>query len=234
MTDYTFDQIIAVDPSHPQLVASNGVVTIFAPGDATKTPLALKTLTGLPLPNPVTVNNLGMGPAFIAQLWQVAWEGGGLAGQFTSNIGLRDQAVAAVTAAETAQAAAETAASTAGTEAAAAASSALAGAVADADAAATSAASSAALVNAPADTAVQTLINASGSATRAALKTTVAGEVTDTASATRAALNATYVSMAQAQVGIDEDGAPYFASGLAFSSAVPVLTDTDGVPYINA
>lgn len=46
--------------------------------------------------------------------------------------------------------------------------------------------------------------------------------------------NATYVSMAQAQIGTDTDGVPYFASGLAFASSVPVKTDTDGVPYIAA
>lgn len=187
MTDYPFEQIIAADPSNPNIVASNGVITIFAPGDASKTPIELKTLSGLPLPNPITVNKLGMGPAFIAQLWQVAWEGGGLSNTFTSNIGLRDEAVAAVSAAQDAQAAAETAAA----NAAAGASEALAGAVGSAESAAASAAASAALVEAPADTAVQTLITSTGSATRAALKTTVAGEVTDTASATHAALSAT-------------------------------------------
>ncbi|MGO4186344.1 hypothetical protein [Pseudarthrobacter sp. TAF60_1] len=40
--------------------------------------------------------------------------------------------------------------------------------------------------------------------------------------------------MSQAQAGVDTDGVPYFADGLAFSQAVPVLTDTDSVPYFNA
>ena len=100
---YAFKQIEAHDPSNPGLVAPNASVTIFEPGDPTKTPLTLTTLAGDPLPNPVTVNGLGYGPAFMhATLPQVAWSGGGLTGTFESYEGMRDEAIAAVTAAETA------------------------------------------------------------------------------------------------------------------------------------
>jgi hypothetical protein len=155
MTDYPFDQILAADPSNPDIVASNGVVTLFAPGDATKTPLTLKTLNGLPLPNPVTVNKLGFGPAYIAPLWEVAWEGGGLSGLFRSNVGLRDETVAALGAAQGAQAAAEAAAANAAAEVEVA----LSGAVGDAQSAANAAAASAALVGAPAGAAIAAAIN---------------------------------------------------------------------------
>ena len=49
-----------------------------------------------------------------------------------------------------------------------------------------------------------------------------------------AALSATYVPRSLTQIGLDNDGAPYFSDALEFSAAVPILTDTDGVPYISA
>ncbi|AZS11723.1 minor tail protein [Arthrobacter phage Maja] len=167
MTDYPFDNILAVDASGPELlgglpvirVASNALVTLFDVNDATKTPVALKTVDGLPIPNPVQVNALGMGPAPVAQFWQIGWEGGGLSGVFTSNLGLRNETLAGVEAAQAAQLAAENAASTAGTEAAAAASAALAGAVSDAQSARADAEAAAALVGAPAGAAIAAAIN---------------------------------------------------------------------------
>ena len=75
---YPYEQIFAADESAPEKVATNGVVTIFAPGDPARTPLAITTLDGLPLSNPMQVNDAGFGPAFMhATLDQVAWAGGG-------------------------------------------------------------------------------------------------------------------------------------------------------------
>ncbi|UYB35515.1 polysaccharide deacetylase family protein [Arthrobacter koreensis] len=97
---YPFDQIFAADPDNTEMVASNTGVLIFAPGDPTRAPLTLTTLTGIPLANPVPVNDKGFGPAFIADLDQVAWEGGGHTGLFASYKGIKDEAVAARQAAE--------------------------------------------------------------------------------------------------------------------------------------
>lgn len=93
---YEYDQILAADPSNPERVASNGVVTIFAPGDMTRSPLTITTLDGLPLENPIKVNEQGYGKAFAhATLDQVAWAGGGFSGLFVSYKGMKAEAVAA-------------------------------------------------------------------------------------------------------------------------------------------
>lgn len=97
---FPYEQILASDPSNPAMVASNGLVTLYKPGDTARTPLALTTLYGTPLPNPVQVNYLGFGPAFISDLEQVAWSAGELGGLFTSFVGLKDVAVAAQLVAE--------------------------------------------------------------------------------------------------------------------------------------
>jgi hypothetical protein len=209
MTDYPFDNILAVDASGPELlgglpvirVASNALVTLFDLADATKTPVALKTVDGLPIPNPVQVNAIGMGPAPVAQFWQLGWEGGGLSGVFTSNLGLRNETLAAVEAAQGAQLAAENAASTAGTEAAAAADAALAGAVSDAQAAQAAAESAAALVEAPADTVMAAAASNSGSQFRGALNATYAGKSVE-ASVAAKALIADQAQLADQAVGI--------------------------------
>jgi hypothetical protein len=127
---YTFEHIEARDPNIPALVASNASVVIFAPGDATKTPLVITDTTGSPLPNPVQVNAMGYGPAFISDLDRVAWEGGGFTGFFTSYEGMKEVAVASQVAAEDAKvtAAVSEAAASASQAAAEAAASAAAGA----------------------------------------------------------------------------------------------------------
>ena len=109
---YSFDQIFAADPSNPERVASNGVVTIFAPGDESRTPLLITTVEGMAIQNPVQVNDSGHGPAFMHEtLDRVAWEGGGFSGFFTSYEGMKQEAVAArVSAGEAAVAAVEAAA----------------------------------------------------------------------------------------------------------------------------
>ncbi|WP_461169256.1 tail fiber domain-containing protein [Arthrobacter sp. Z1-15] len=108
---YPYEQIFAGDPSAPERVAANGIVTIFAPGDAAMTPITITTLDGLPLPNPVQVNESGFGPAFQhATLDQVAWAGGGFTGILTSYKGMKEVAVAAGVSASAAAAAAQMAA----------------------------------------------------------------------------------------------------------------------------
>lgn len=108
---YPFGPILAADPSNTENVAKGGEILIYAPGDQGKTPLALTDLgLGMALPNPLQVNNNGFGPAFLAGLDQVAWEGGGFTGTFESYGAMRDDAEASRQAAEAAQEAAEDAA----------------------------------------------------------------------------------------------------------------------------
>lgn len=98
---FTFDQIFAVDPANPDQVASNGLVTIFSPGDPSKTPLTITTTSGLPMTNPVRVNERGFGSAFMhATMDRVAWSAGELTGFFTSYEGIKNVALAAQAAAE--------------------------------------------------------------------------------------------------------------------------------------
>jgi len=102
---YSFEQLLAADPSNPSNIAQNGSITIFAPGDPTMTPLTITDPDGSPLPNPFTVNANGFGPAFAhATLDRVAWSGGGFTGFVTSYEGMKEEAVAARAAAETAAA----------------------------------------------------------------------------------------------------------------------------------
>lgn len=97
---FTYDQIFAVDPSNTSRVASNGAITIYAPGDPTKTPITITSVSGAPLANPIQVNELGFGPAFMhATLDRVAWSGGGMEGLFTSYEGLKNVALDAQAAA---------------------------------------------------------------------------------------------------------------------------------------
>lgn len=168
----TFNNIFAIDPTDLTKVAANAEVTIFAPGDETRTPLAITDVTGLSLPNPITTSEFGFGPAFIADLDQVAWEGGGLSNVMESYSAVREIAVAAqaeaalsAQEAESSRVAAEAAGVDAGVSAAAqvalelgATRDAAQASAASADAAAESAAASAALVGAPSDTVVKTLI----------------------------------------------------------------------------
>jgi len=168
---YTYDPIFAQDPNNPNTVAKDAAITIYDPADPAKAPITITDPTGSPLPNPITVDAFGMGPAFQhATLDRVAWTGAGFTNYFTSYEGMKAVAVAA----QTAAAASATSAASAGAGAAAAASAALASAVADAETAQAAAVAAAALVGAPADSAVQTLITAPGSATRGALNATYA------------------------------------------------------------
>jgi hypothetical protein len=103
----TFDPIFAADPDNPELIAQDASITIFDPDDLTLAPVAITDITGSPLPNPITVNDKGWGPAFKTvdpDLFRVGWEGAGFKGVFTSYESMRDTALAAKASAEAAQA----------------------------------------------------------------------------------------------------------------------------------
>lgn len=133
----TFDPIFAADPNNPEMIAQDASITIFDPDDPGMDPVVITDVTGSPLPNPITVNEKGWGPAIKTptgpgELFRIGWSGAGFTGFFTSYEGMRDATLAA-------KASAEFAAS----GAAAAAADALAGSAAAATSAATSAAASA-------------------------------------------------------------------------------------------
>lgn len=108
---YTYDPIFAKDPSNPSVVVSNAAITIYDPADPGKTPIAITDPTGSPLPNPITVDAFGMGPAFQhPTLDRVAWTGAGKTNYFTAYEGMKDEAVAAKLAAQDAANSAATAA----------------------------------------------------------------------------------------------------------------------------
>ncbi|WP_315913573.1 glycerophosphodiester phosphodiesterase family protein [Arthrobacter sp. lap29] len=174
---YIFKQIFAADPANTSNVATNASILIFAPGDASMTPLIITDAsTGLILANPTPTNANGFGSTFAhATLDQVAWEGGGFSGTFESYQGMKEEAVAARAAAQASAQSAETAAA----EATATVTEALAGAVGDAQAAAAAAAASAALVGAPADVITAALVGNPETATGRALIATIGQATAD-------------------------------------------------------
>jgi hypothetical protein len=177
MTDYAYNMKLVVDPDNPRNVVAAGSISIYDSADFGRTTLLeLKDPSGVPIPNPITSNANGFTPPFVTTSPQVLWASGPYTDFFESYKGMRDEAVAAVSAAENAAANAgaeaavvATAAIGTATDAATAAAASAATAESNASASATAAANAAALVAAPADTAVASLINASGSAARGAL-----------------------------------------------------------------
>jgi len=110
---YTYDSIFAVDPANPANVAKNASITIFDPADAAQAPIAITDPTGVPLPNPMTLDAAGMGPAYQhPTLARVGWKGAGFVGYFTSYEGMFNETQAAKTAAESAVSQAQAAANT--------------------------------------------------------------------------------------------------------------------------
>ena len=102
---YTFDNLFAADPSNPTNVAANASILLYDPADPTKAPVTITDPTGSPIPNPVTVNKNGFGPAMQhATLDRLAWEGGGFSNFITSYEGIKNEAVSARTAAQEAAA----------------------------------------------------------------------------------------------------------------------------------
>lgn len=100
---FTFDPIFAVDPNNPATVAKNASITIFDPADPNQAPIAIQDPTGVPLPNPMTVDASGMGPAYQhPTLARVGWKGAGFVGYFTSYEGMFNETVAAKDAAQSA------------------------------------------------------------------------------------------------------------------------------------
>ena len=169
MPGYPYKPILAADPNNPSIVATNAAVLIFNPGDPTKTPVTIWDLAKTSeIPNPVTTNSLGFGPAFLHDtLPQLAWEGGGMSNTFESFQGLWEDAEAAKGAAHgSATSAQESAASSAlaATNAAAGVATALAATVAEAEAAKLAAQAAAGLVDAPAGSAVLAAISEGGAA----------------------------------------------------------------------
>lgn|GEM_PF-4473581 len=172
MADYTYESELVADPFTFQR-AANSAITVYDVTDENETtPLALKDLNGLPLPNPLTSSADAFVPPFVTTSPQVKMVGGGLRVAKPSFQGVRDEAVAARLAAENAQAEA----TNAGANAAEVASEALAGAVSDAQSAAVAAAASAALVGAPADSAIAAAVAGPASSTRAAVNTAIRTE----------------------------------------------------------
>ena len=110
---YPFNAFIAFDPADSARVAANSMLTIHAPGDSDRTPLEITDNTGIPLENPIQTNDIGAGPAFICDLPQVAWTGGGTSGFMSSYEGLRAAAAEAALSAAESQLAAEAAANSA-------------------------------------------------------------------------------------------------------------------------
>lgn len=108
---FTYDPIFAADPNNAATVAKNATITIFNPADPAMTPVVITDVTDSPLPNPITVNAAGFGPAFRhATLDRVAWSGGGFSGFLTSYEGMKQVALDAKTSADTAAVNAGTAA----------------------------------------------------------------------------------------------------------------------------
>lgn len=108
---FTYDAVFAVDPANPANVAKSASITIFDPADATQAPVAITDPTGMPLPNPMTLDAAGMGPAFQhPTLARVGWKGAGFVGYFTSYEGMYNETQAARSAAQTAAATAGAAA----------------------------------------------------------------------------------------------------------------------------
>ena len=100
MADYTYDSELVADPFSFQR-AANAAITIYDVADENNvTPLALKDLNGLALPNPLTSNDDAFVPAFVAPSPQVKMVGGGLQVVRSSFQGVRDAAVAAASSAE--------------------------------------------------------------------------------------------------------------------------------------
>lgn len=128
---YSYDPIFAADPSNAANVAANAAILIFNPADTGKAPITITDVTGAALPNPITVNKNGFGPAFQhATLDRVGWFGAGFTGYFTSYEGMKAVATAAQAAAAASASAASNSTSSAAASAAAATAAAAAAAAA--------------------------------------------------------------------------------------------------------
>lgn len=111
MVDYPYAGILVADAVTFRR-ATNAAVTVYDVNDTNSTtPLVLKDLSGLPLPNPLTSTSDGFVRAFVTTSEGVKLVGGGLTVVEYSHVGIKDAAVAA---ADAAQGAADSAATAAG------------------------------------------------------------------------------------------------------------------------
>jgi hypothetical protein len=95
MTDYPFGMQLVVDPLNPDHVVAEGQVYIYDPSDTGfASPLALKDLNGLPLPNPLISSPAGFLEEFVATSPQVLWKSGDWTGLFDSYRGMLDEVIA--------------------------------------------------------------------------------------------------------------------------------------------
>ncbi|MDQ4502194.1 LamG-like jellyroll fold domain-containing protein [Sinomonas sp. ASV322] len=99
MTDYPFDSTLVADPV-TFARAANASVTVYDVADtANASPLALKDLNGLPLPNPLASSKDAFLPPFVAGVPQVKLVGGGLTVTASSYKGMLENVAAALAAA---------------------------------------------------------------------------------------------------------------------------------------
>lgn len=110
MVDYPYEAILVADPLTFKRAVSASCTVYDVNDTAQATPLALKDMSGLPLPNPVTSTADAFIPPLITTSEGIKIVGGGLTVVVYSHQGLKNEAVAA-------REAAETAAATAGAEA---------------------------------------------------------------------------------------------------------------------
>lgn len=242
MTDYPYNQIFAADPSTPGNVAAYASILIFAPGDETKTPIVLMKGDGSPLDNPLTTSGVGATTNFIAQLEQVAWEGGGYSGFFESFVGMRDETQLARIAAQSSandsnasKIAAEAAAGNAAEGAVAGVQEQLAATVAEAEDAKVAAQQAAALVGAPAGDAVVAAIQPGGAA-HGVLNAAIGAQVDPLAALSRLApmlQPRTIPAMVALALAYSADASPIIANSVTWGvldgpvdllSCIPMLT----------
>lgn len=102
MTDYPYAGTLIADPVTFQRAPSAQITVYDINDQAESTPLALKDLTGLPLPNPLTSSGDAFVRPFVAQVDGVKLVGAGLTVTEYSHKGMRDAAEAAAAAAQSA------------------------------------------------------------------------------------------------------------------------------------
>lgn len=110
MVDYPYEAILVADPLTFKRAISASCTVYDVNDTAQATPLALKDMSGLPLPNPVTSTADAFIPPLVTTSEGIKIVGGGLTVVVYSHQGLKNEAVAA-------REAAEKAAATAGAEA---------------------------------------------------------------------------------------------------------------------
>lgn len=111
MTDYQFDNQLVIDALDENAVIREGMVSLYAADDEEGIELIpIKGPSGVPLPNPLPSNALGIVRRFVTtDVPKVHWKSGQFSGFFFSHDGLLNEAVTAREAAQGAKLAAETA-----------------------------------------------------------------------------------------------------------------------------